>query len=67
MISRKENLNPQGNVILLNEAIERVTKLFFLVVIVGKNLNWKDHISMVSPIFFKIMRHHITYSEYFLY
>ena len=53
MMSRKKNLNPQGHVILLNEAIQRVTKAKFLGVIVAKHLNWKDHISMVSHKIFK--------------
>ena len=47
MMSRNENLNPQGDVILRNEAIQRVTKIKFFV-IVDQHLNWKDHISMVS-------------------
>ena len=48
MMSRKKNLNPQGDVILHNEAIQRVTDAKFLGVIVDQHLNWKDHISMVS-------------------
>ena len=48
MMSRKKILNPQGNVILCNEAIQRVTKAKFLGVIVNQHLNWKDRISMVS-------------------
>ena len=48
MMSRKKNLNPQGDVILHNEAIQRVTKAKFVGVIVEQHLNWKDHISMVS-------------------
>ena len=48
MISRNKNLVPQGDVILRNEAIQRVTKAKFLVIIVDQHLNWKDHISMVS-------------------
>ena len=48
MMSRKKNLNPQGDVILCNEAIQRVTKAKFLVVIVDQHLNWKENISMVS-------------------
>ena len=48
MMSRKKNMNPQGDVILHNEAIQRVTKAKFLGVIVDQHLNWKDHISMVS-------------------
>ena len=47
MMSRKKNLNPQGDVIL-REAIQRVTKAKFLGVIVDQHLNGKDHISMVS-------------------
>ena len=54
MMSRKKNLNPQGDVILHNEAIQRVTKeANFLGVIVDQHLNWKDHISMVSHKIFK--------------
>ena len=48
MMSRKKNLNPQADVILRNEAIQRVTKAKYLGVIVDQHLNWKDHISMVS-------------------
>ena len=48
MMSRKKTLNPQGDVILRREAIQRVTKAKFLGVIVDQHLNWKDHISMVS-------------------
>ena len=39
MMSRKKNLNPQGDVILHNEAIQRVTKAKFLGVIVDQHLN----------------------------
>ena len=53
MMSRKKNLNPQGDVILHNEAIQTVTMAKFLGVIVDQHLNWKDHISMVSHNFFK--------------
>ena len=48
MMSRKKTLNPQGDVILRNEAIQRVTKAKFLVIIVDQHLNWKDYISMLS-------------------
>ena len=48
MMSIKKTLNPQGDVILRNEAIQRVTKAKFLGVIVDQQLNWKDHKSMVS-------------------
>ena len=48
MMSRKKTLNPQVDVTLHNEAIQRVTKAKFLGVIVNQHLNWKDHISMVS-------------------
>ena len=48
MMSRKKNLNPQGDVILRNEAIQRVTNAKFLGIIVDLHLNWKDQISMVS-------------------
>ena len=44
MMSRKKNLNQQGDVIFCNEAIQRVTKAKFLGVIVNQHLNWKDHI-----------------------
>ena len=44
MMSRKKNLNPQGDVIIHSEAIQRVTKAKFLHVIVDQHLNWKDHI-----------------------
>ena len=48
-MSRKKNLNTQGDVILHNEAIQRVTKAkFWGVIIVDQHLKWKDHISMVS-------------------
>ena len=47
-MSRKKPLNPQGDVILRNEAMQRVTKAKFLGVIVDQHLNWKDQISMVS-------------------
>ena len=43
MMSRKKPLNPQGDVILRNEAIQRVIKAKFLGVIVDQHLNWKDH------------------------
>ena len=48
MMSRKKNLNPQGDVMLRNEAMQRVTKAKLLGVIVDQHLNFKDHISMVS-------------------
>ena len=48
VMSRKKTLNRQGDVILRNEATQRVTKAKFLVVIVDQHINWKDHISMVS-------------------
>ena len=44
MMSSKKNLNPKGNVILCNDAIERVTKAKFLGIIVDQHLNWQDHI-----------------------
>ena len=47
MMSRKKNLDPQGDVILCNEAIQRVAKAKLLGVIVDQHLNCKDHISMV--------------------
>ena len=48
MMSRKKNLNPEGDVTLRNEAIQRMTKAKFLGVIVDQHLNWKYQISMVS-------------------
>ena len=48
MMSRKKNTNPQGDVFLLNKAIQRVIKSKLLCIIVDQQLNWKDHISMVS-------------------
>ena len=48
LMSRKKSLNPQGDVILRNKAIQKVTKAKFSGVIVDQHLNWKDHISMVS-------------------
>ena len=42
MMSRMKNLNPQGDVILHNESIQRVTKANFLGIIVDEHLNWKD-------------------------
>ena len=48
MSIEKKNLNPQGDVNLCNEAIQRVTKAKFLGIIVDQHLNWKDHITMVS-------------------
>ena len=48
MMSRKKPPNPQVDITLRNEAIQRVTKAKFLGVIVDQHLNWKDHISMVS-------------------
>ena len=44
IMSRKKTLNPQVDVILRNEEIQRVTKATFLgVIIVDQHLNWKDH------------------------
>ena len=48
MLSRKKILTPQNEVILRNEAVQRVNKAKFLGVIVDQHLNWKDHISMIS-------------------
>ena len=48
MMSRKKNLNPKADVILRNEATQRVTESKFLDVIVDTHLNWKNHIRMVS-------------------
>ena len=53
MMSRKKTPNPQVDVILHNEAIQRVAKAKFLGIIVDQHLNWKYHISMVSHKFFK--------------
>ena len=44
MMSRKKNLSPQGDVILHNEAIQRVTTAKFLGIIVDQHLNWKDNL-----------------------
>ena len=44
MVSRKKRLTPR------NEwGVERMTKANFLGVVVEKHLNWKDHITMISP------------------
>ena len=52
MMSRKKNLNPQGDVILRNEAIQRVTEAKFLGVIVDQHLNWKrSHINGITQNF----------------
>ena len=48
MLSRKKKQNPQAEVILHNEAMQRVTKAKFLGIIVNQHLNWKHHISMVT-------------------
>ena len=62
ILSRKKNLNSQGEVILRNDVIQRVTidyllygvtKTNFLGVIVVQHLNWEDYISMESHNFFK--------------
>ena len=66
MMSRKKNLKSQGDVILRNGAIQRVTKTTFLGVNVDQHLNLKDHISMVSHKISK-SRGIITYSEYLRY
>ena len=42
-----KNLNHKGDVILCNQATQRVTNRKFLSIIVDQHLNWKDHISMV--------------------
>ena len=41
MMSRKKDLNPQGDVILRNKAIQRVTMAKFLAIIVDQHLYWK--------------------------
>ena len=43
MMSRNKNLNPQGDVIIYNEVIQRVTKAKFLGIIIDQNLTWKDY------------------------
>ena len=48
MLSRKQILTHQNEVILRNEVVQRVNKAEFLGVIVDQHLNWKDHISMIS-------------------
>ena len=53
LLSRKKNLNPQGEV-LRNKTMQRVTKTIFLGLIVDQHLNWKDHISMVSHKMYKL-------------
>ena len=54
LMSRKENLNPQVDVILCNEAIQKVTRGKILRRnIVDLHLNWKHHISMISHKIFK--------------
>ena len=59
MMSIKKNLNPQGDVILRNEAVQRVTKAKFLGVIVDQHLNCKrPHINGITQNF-KIMWHNI--------
>ena len=67
MMSRKKTLNPQVDVILHNEAKQRVTKAKFLGVILDQHLNWKDDISMVSHKISKSCGIIIMYSEYFRY
>ena len=47
-LSGKEKLNPQTEVILCNEAIQRITKAKCVGVIVDKHLYYKYHISMIS-------------------
>ena len=44
MMSRKKNLNLQGDFILRNEAIQKVTNTKLLLFIVEQHQNWKDHI-----------------------
>ena len=49
MLSRKQILTPQNEVILRNEVVQLVNKAKFLGVIVDQHLNyWKDPISMIS-------------------
>ena len=53
ILSRKNILTPQNEVILRNEVVQRVNKAKFLGVTVDQHLNWKDHISMISQNFSK--------------
>ena len=48
MLSRKKILTPQNEVILRNEAVQRVNKANFpgVLVTVDQHLNWKYHILM---------------------
>ena len=48
MISREKKLNPQGEVIIHNEAIQRATNKKVSGIIIDQHLNWKDHKSVVS-------------------
>ena len=51
MLSRKKNFNTQSEVIVLNEAIYRVSKAKLLGLIVDHHLNWKDpHIDGVKKV-----------------
>ena len=50
MMSRKKPLNPQGDVILRNEAIQRVTEAKFLGVIVGKITYQWYHIKFINRV-----------------
>ena len=46
MFSWKKSPTSHNEVILRNEAVERVTKAKFLGLIVGHHLDWKDHITI---------------------
>ena len=48
MFSREKNMIAHIEVILRNEVVERVHKVEFIRVIVVQQLNWKDHITMIS-------------------
>ena len=47
MMSRKKNPNTQGDIIFRNEAIQRVTKAKFLVIIVDQHLE-RPHINGIT-------------------
>ena len=55
MMSRKKNLNPQGDVVL-RKAIQRVTNAKFLGVTLDQHLDWKDHKSLISIVPQKISK-----------
>ena len=48
ILSTKKGMNPQGEAILRNEAMHRITSAKFLgIIIVDQHLKWKKHISVV--------------------